>query len=516
MAAVVTDQFRILNADNFITSVLDDNNSYYVFLGLANPKNPYPGFGRDSNWDESPPSPTDNTQYLNHYRDTALFGKRITSENIRRVIRKVQWTSDTNYDMYRHDYSALNPTPNSGTTTLYNSDYYVITSDFRVYICLYNGSSGVKVEGKSSLYEPYGTDIEPLILDDGYVWKYLFSISPNDVIKFDSTEYIVLPNNWSKIVDEDSDEYQVRNAGDNNNQIKVVYIEDGGSGYRDGTYDILGDGTGGTVKIKADKDGIITEATVVTGGSGYTWGIVDLKRVGSISDPATLIPIIPPSRGHGYDIYTELGADRVLIYARFDDSTKDFPVDTKFAQVGIVKNVSEYSDVGIGTIYKGSTYSSLYSLKLSGDFPTLVTPQVGDEVTQDLKIDGVDYKAKGYVASWDKDTKVLKYYRDRSLYFPNKVDQRDAENVGVGIGTTTNVVNFVSGDVTVIGAGKTSIDSSFNGTTFNGINLGVNFTGGLATPEINKKTGTIIYIDNRPEIERNLRQKEDVKIILEF
>jgi hypothetical protein len=515
MAAVVTDQFRIFNADNFVNSVLDDNNSYYVFLGLANPT--ATGFGRDSTWETSlsgPPSPTDNTQYLNHYRDTALFGKRISSENIRRVVRKVQWTSNVNYDMYRHDYSALNPTPNSGTTTLYNSDYYVITSEFRVYICLYNGSSGDKVEGEASLYEPNGTDIEPVPYGDGYVWKYLFSISPNDVIKFDSTEYIVLPNNWS--TNTDSQIADVRDAGDNNDQIKTVYIKHGGSGYSTGTYDILGDGTGARVQIEVDRNTKIISANVTEGGSDYTWGIVDLERVGNISDPATLIPIIPPSRGHGYDIYTELGADRVLIYARFDDSTKDFPVDTKFAQVGIVKNVSEYSDVGIGTIYKGSTYSSLYSLKLSGDFPTSVTPQVGDEVTQNLKIDGVDYKAKGYVASWDKDTKVLKYYRDRSLYFPNKVDQRDAENVGVGIGTTTNVVNFVSGDVTVIGAGSTSIDSSFNGTTFNGINLGVNFTGGLATPEINKKTGTIIYIDNRPEVERNLRQKEDVKIILEF
>ena len=116
MAAVVTDQFRILNADNFVNSVLDDNNSYYVFLGLSNPT--ATGFGRDSNWETSIPSPTDNTQYLNHYRDTALFGRRITSENIRKVVRKVQWTSDINYDMYRHDYSVLNVTPNSGTTTL--------------------------------------------------------------------------------------------------------------------------------------------------------------------------------------------------------------------------------------------------------------------------------------------------------------------------------------------------------------------------------------------------------------
>jgi len=32
--------------------------------------------------------------------------------------------------------------------------------------------------------------------------------------------------------------------------------------------------------------------------------------------------------------------------------------------------------------------------------------------------------------------------------------------------------------------------------------------------EINKKTGDIIYIDNRPVVQRDSRQKEDIKIIL--
>ena len=37
MSAIVTDQFRILNANNFVESVESDNNSYYVFIGLSNP-----------------------------------------------------------------------------------------------------------------------------------------------------------------------------------------------------------------------------------------------------------------------------------------------------------------------------------------------------------------------------------------------------------------------------------------------------------------------------------------------
>ena len=46
MPAVVTDQFRIFNANNFVDSLFDSSNSYYVFLGLSNPIQTSPGFGR--------------------------------------------------------------------------------------------------------------------------------------------------------------------------------------------------------------------------------------------------------------------------------------------------------------------------------------------------------------------------------------------------------------------------------------------------------------------------------------
>jgi len=410
--------------------------------------------------------------------------------------------------MYRHDYSSSNTTPNSGTSRLYDSNYYVINSDFRVYICIDNGSSGTNLKGGRSKFEPTSTDLQPFTAgSDGYTWKYLFSISPSDVIKFDSTEYIVLPNNWSTSTD--SQIQSVREAGDsdtNNNQIKKVYIKNAGLGYTASTYDILGDGTGGRVSINVDSNGAITSTDVVTGGKGYTFGIVDLERTGTISSPANLIPIIPPSKGHGYDIYTELGADRVLIYARFDDSTKDFPVDTKFAQVGIVKNPKEYSS-GV-TTFTGSTYSSSYALKLDNSYTG--TPTVGEKVTQTQSSTEI---AKGWVSSYDSSTKVLKYFQDRSLFLTDGVNQEDRTTIGVD----SKVVDFNNTDsISFTSATSTTVASGFTGSSENGITLGSNFTGGLANPEINKKTGDIIYIDNRPEVERNLRQKEDVKIILEF
>jgi hypothetical protein len=514
MAAVVTDQFRILNASNFVDSVISNpNNSYYVFLGLDNPTTV--GFGRTTGWNTNTPNPTDNFQYSGHYRDTALFGKKITNSNIRRLIRKVTWTSNTSYDMYRHDYSISNPTPNSNSSRLYDSNYYVINSDYRVYICIDNGSSGESPKGNKSQDEPTFTDLEPSaagVSGDGYIWKYLFSVSPSDIIKFDSTEYAVVPNEWQTSTD--SQIVSVREAGDstiNFNQIKKVYIENGGTGYSSGTVDILGDGSGGSVSVSVDSNGTITSTTVVAGGSGYTWAIVDLGSLqppNSIPNPAKLIPIIPPSKGHGYDIYSELGTDKILVYARFDDSTKDFPTDTKFAQVGIIKNPTTFASVI--TTFTENQYSSLYSIKLTSNFSG--TPVIGEEITQ-IVTNGV---AKGYVASYDSETKVLKYFRDRSLYYhPTLYDETDYREAN----RNPKIYDFESSANTITPF-TGSIDRLFsdNKVTLGNkvIDLGVTFTAGLANPEINKKTGDIIYIDNRPLVERDIRQKEDVKIILEF
>ena len=522
MSAVVTDQFRIVNANNFVDSVVSNpNDSYYVFLGLVNPAPKTIGFGRTDNWNSNIPNPTDNLQYSGHYRDTAIFGKKITGSNIRRLIRKVAWVSNTSYDMYRHDYSISTPTPNSNTSRLYDSNYYVINSDYKVYICIDNGSSGVNPKGNKSQDEPKFTDLEPSaagVSGDGYIWKYLFSVSPSDIVKFDSTEYVVVPNDWKTSTD--SQIVSIREAGDssiNFNQIKKVYIENAGSGgYTSGTADIVGDGSGAKVLITA-TNGVITSAVVTSGGSGYTYGIVDLGSLqpsGTISNPAKLIPIIPPSKGHGYDLYSELGTDKVLIYARFDDSTKDFPTDTQFSQVGIIKNPTTFSS---DITFQENQYSSLYAIKLNSDFVAPQSLQIGVEMKQ-TRTDGK--VAFGYVASYDSETKVLKYFRDRSLYFhPSTYDETDYRDDNrspkiYDFESSTNAIQPFNGSI------DTTFGQSFpeNKITVGSkvIDLGVSFTNGLANPEINKKTGDIIYIDNRPLVERDIRQKEDVKIILEF
>ena len=434
MPAIVTDQFRILNANNFVESVENTNNSYYVFIGLSNPTGAptLAGYGRTSDWNtsDSTPAPTDSFSYRAHSGDTMMFGKKVSSANIRRIIRRVDWAAGNRYEIYRDDYSASNPSPLTAANRLYDANYYVLNSDFKVYVCIDNGSSGDNLLGNISQDEPTFTDLEPSKAGnsgDGFVWKYLFTVSPSDIIKFDSTEYITVPNNWSTSTD--SQIRLVRENGDsdtNLNQIKHVYIENAGTGYANGLaqeVDILGDGSGAKARVDV-VNGKITDVIVSAGGKGYSYGIVDLGTLNSnvsATGRAKLIPIIPPGTGHGSDIYSELGTDKVIVYARFDDSTKDFPIDTKFAQVGIVKNPTK---VGTDIVYTDTTYSSLQAFKFS---TVSGTPQVGEEIKQVLTVSpNVGKVASGFVASYDKETKVLKYFRDRSCLLYTSPSPRDS------------------------------------------------------------------------------------------
>ena len=117
----------------------------------------------------------------------------------------------------------------------------------------------------------------------------------------------------------------------------------------------------------------------------------------------------------------------------------------------------------------------------------------------------------------------MKYFRDRSLNFNRTTfDQTDY----AGISTSGRIYQFESTTGANNIEGKESsfsgaISQSFSGITTNPtgnklINLGTNFISGLSNSEINKGSGETIYLDNRPLIVRNSRQKEDIKIILEF
>ena len=516
MAAIITDQIRILNAKNFVAGVSSPDNSYYSFIGLPNPTD------IQSDWDTNPPSPRDSFDEENNYWDTMIALKKINASDIRQVVQKRFWSSGTTFDMYRHDYSRSNTAKVSGATNLYSATYYIINSDYRVYICLQNGTDPDNLNGRPSLDEPRFTDLEPRSAgtsNDGYIWKYLYTIKPTDIIKFESTDFMPVPAEWETSIDN----AEVRdNAIDGS--IKIVTITNRGVsvGPANRTYTrvpIRGDGTGAECTIVINNDQKVESITVSNQGSGYTFGNVDLVagNVPTGTTRPTFNVIIPPQGGHGADIYRELGAYNVLMYSRIenDNQNPDFITGNQIARVGIVENPESFSSDQILTLDKAS---GVYAIKLTGIGYSSSVYTADSFVTQTVS---TGTTAVGRVISYDQITGVLKYWQDRSM--------SGFSAVGVAITNPTfgfDQVEFTSapgtgGSLTISGgSAPLTIDTTFTGisTVINNRTyyLGQSFTNGLANPEVKKHSGNIIYVDNRPSITRSPNQKEDIKVILQF
>ena len=516
MAAIITDQIRILNAKNFLSGVTSTANAYYSFIGLPNPTD------IESTWDTSPPSPKDNFDEEDNYWDTMIALKKINSSDARQVVTRRLWTSGTTYDMYRSDYSRTNTAKVSGATNLYAATYYIINSDYRVYACLHNGIDPDNPNGKPSLDEPTFTDLEPKkagTSGDGYIWKYLYTIKPSDIVKFESTDFIPVPTDWST----NSDVASVRdNAVDG--AIKIVTITDRGVGLgtANSTYTkvpIYGDGTGAECTIVINNDQKVSDVTVSTAGQNYTYGNVDLEAGGVPTGTTrpTFDVIISPPGGHGKDIYRELGAYNVLLYSRIENDIEnpDFITGNQIARVGIIENPKATS----GSLLSADKASAVGALRLTGAGYSSATFDADAYFTQTVS---AGTTAAARVVNYDQTTGVLKYWQDRTVAGFNTVGTAQT-NPTYGYNLTAFTASpGTNGSLTITptSGSNLAIDTSFTGvsTVINNRTyyLGQEFTSGLASPEVKPYSGNIVYVDNRPSITRSTNQKEDIKVILQF
>ena len=171
MAAIITNKFRIHNQEQFVESFSESSPNVY-YLGIGRPQ----AFGTSTRGDSrtefegsdtSPPTPIDsNYEEFNTFNDL-LAAKKVTSSETSIVIPRRNWTSGTTYDYYRHDYghfvtgsTSSVQTANSGATTLFDSNFYVLTDDFNVYKCIENDSD------TASTVKPSGTSTSILSVSD--------------------------------------------------------------------------------------------------------------------------------------------------------------------------------------------------------------------------------------------------------------------------------------------------------------------------------------------------------------
>ena len=512
MPAVITDQIRVLNATNFVSGISTSDNSYYVFIGLPNATDVA------SDWNTNTPSPIDNFDNHDNIYDTLISAKKINSTDVLRVIKKITWQTGTIYEMYRQDISINNLSKQTSSTSLYGSNFYVMNKDYRVYECIFNGAAPSNSgKGIISLQEPVHTDLQPRLESDGYVWKYLYTIKPSDIIKFDSADYIPVPDDWAT----NTDVADVRNAAVDGKIEQIVVENTSSAAYQfNGTKNnvpIKGDGQDGLASVTF-INGKPDSVQVTNGGTGYSFGTLDLDSVVTGSG-ASFSVIVPPPGGHGADIYRELGANKVLIYSRIENAdvtNPDFPTGNQFARIGIVENPQIF---GTNNQLTAASASGVFGLRLAGVAATSMSVATDGEVTQTI---GIGSTAIGKIIGYDSVTKTLQYWQDRSLALDTSTGSKPTYGYRLnkftsspGAGGNTNVtVTTTTGTATLpIDTGFTGVSTTVNSRTYY---FGQSYTNGLANPEIKKYSGNIIYIDNRPEVTRATNQREDIKIILEF
>tara|TARA_A100001515_G_scaffold87449_1_gene69434 strand:- start:1058 stop:2653 length:1596 start_codon:yes stop_codon:yes gene_type:complete len=531
MPAIITDQFRILNAETFIKSFVGvgttGNNNYYTFLAHPNPGyTDVVNYGK-TNWSTDIPDPRDSFQQESLYHDSMLFLKKVQENDVTRVIPRIDWQSGTTYDMYKNTYDGDYLSPISGSTTLYGSNYYVMNSEYRVYICINNGANPNST-GEKSIYEPKFVDDAPRAAGtDGYVWKYLYTISPADVVKFATSKYLPLPKKWG-----DASTLSVKNAAVAG-EIQTIIIKNYGSGYDiDGSatntianVPIEGDGTGGKASVKI-IGGAVSEVEVTQGGANYTWARLRFEKgvkggtVGSsveVNDGggAEFEVIIPPPGGHGADIYRELGGYRVMVYSKYENNVDDVPdyiTDNDFSRVGLIQNPLKYNGTGGSELLNSTTATALSALKLTGTGVTAANFANNAQITQTVSVGNT---AIGLVASWNQNTSVLRYYQPVGFSTLSVASfKKLAFTSAAGSG------NITGGTHPTLGTLNLSPDTAFNSNVISvggkNVDLGQTFNAGVAPPDIEKYSGNIIYIDNRAPITRSSSQKEEVKIVVEF
>ena len=503
--ALVTDNFRIYAAESF-RDTLQTTNKVYMFVGRA------------KTWGSTdvPPTgePLDSFEYARtSYGDSVAF-KRVDISDTALVVPRVDWVDPTKttggvgrtYSMYKPDYAPTKTTAN-GSSRLYDSNFYVMNSDFNVYKCLYNGQNPDFPRGRPSLVEPTGTSTTIIETSDSpgvysYRWKYLYTIDADNILKFVTTEFIpVLSNSLVK-------------SAANSGSVDTVVIENAGSGYNNGTFTnvpIRGDYNinGGTQALCTVivVSGSVSSVTITQAGSGYSFASIDVSLIPNIGNGtnANLDVILPPNGGHGFDSVRELGAYRLMFASKLETTSAfvDFPNDLTYRRVGLVLNPTDYNTT---TICSQNTRSAVKALIFpqSGAGTPSGTFVAGETITQ------ATTNAKGLVVSYDTITKVLKYYQDETDGTVNgDVIPFSGSNQITG---STN--SYTATPDSTFGTSSVPLTQITIGVSV--YELGLSFVQGYANEEIELNSGEILYLDNRIPITRSADQNEELKVVIEF
>jgi hypothetical protein len=247
MASIVTHKFKQFNADQFYESLSEAVPSYlYMYIGRIR------AWGDDT----VPPAPSDaigNTEF--DFWRNMLSAKKVGTADASYCIARKNWTSGVVYNEYDHR-----------DKNLYNhaNGHYVMSAAYNVYKCLFNNN------GQASTVEPTGASSSILSTADSYKWKFMYTITAAEALKFLTSAYI--PVKHIGTTDDGSDQWDIEQAAANG-AIDVIDVTAGGSSfnnYNTGTLANVTNSSAMTLSSGASStSGVYSNSVLyLTGGTG--------------------------------------------------------------------------------------------------------------------------------------------------------------------------------------------------------------------------------------------------------
>ena len=483
MPAIVRQPLRTSLAKDLLASVLGPESDYYIGIGKSDI------FGSD----DTVPAPVDSSAEEREFRNNLQSVKKV--EGAVMVTRRYNWTNGNKYQGWDDNVSQTGS----------EFPFYVMNDAKEVYLCVSHGIDDTGAHQPSTVEPNYYTDAEldvslqppepmqwkPFTLSDGYTWKYMFSLTPENIYTFLSSNHIPVQPLQEPVDDqgtgliygdsiEDLQWHVAANAV--GGQIINIVVTDGGSGYdpeNPPEVKIVGDGVEeasgtavvnqngevvkGVMAVRDTVDGDIeTRKTLTTYGKGYSRAYISF---GGNGQGATARAVITSNSGLGADAASDFKTSSVLMTIKPNgDENGRFILENSFRQIGIIKGPKKPD----GQPYTGAGVKCLSALTMktnaSFDHGKTIEADTGAKAYVDEVID-----------------KVVFYHQNQ----------------------TTGFIPFVNDDGSYPSVFQS--DNNIKSGEIEGITLKYG---------IDRYTGEVLYVENHPRIRRDAEQQEDIKVVI--
>ena len=484
MSSINTNKYRTFLAQQFHTTLLlggadstvkadiTSTNTALMSAGAATTSEFYLGVGRPQSWsnDAAPPAPSQDTQSLDFTAWRDLLGaKHITANNSALVIARRDWAADTVYTQY-----------DDTNASLMSNTFYVLDTQelpYKVYKCLWNNADATHVAGANSTVAPSttGSTNDPKLTADGYVWKYMYTVTTDD--------YTYLTADWMPVkTDSTVSADATTNAGKLSTVVPLV-VTAGGSDYNpavDATANVVGDGieatiTAGKITFSANA---VANVSFDSGGSGYTTiDAITVTQSGS-SNTATARALIPPFPNHGHDPAKELGCVSVMLttelaYAE-PHSNSSMTVVNEYRRVILLQDPL----LADGSVANGTFYQQTYDCSLTSNTATF---EPDDVVT----VTNTTYTVTGTVVD------VIKNSESPQESVVRITNVHDGGRTAAGYVAFANTDTITSSSVSAV-------------------------LGTVREPDLKFYSGNVLYIDQRVPVTRSDAQVEELRLVFGF